>query len=979
MLDVLTALLAPLLVVVVFGFLIYRFGFFSGRYVGGRGPFVAGGLILLIVSLWELVELVPDYGSWFVLGAYAVVDLAEFLLAAMGLFLAVIGLALYADYWQVRREEVNERLARLSVLENLQHDSRQPYHLLDLLNTALREILVHYPMACGALFLVNRARRQFVLTSSSGLRKEEVVHLEYYPLERNAVSQAIDLGDPMLLSQFDFFERSGTRVPSRFNSVLILPLISGLERIGGLLLFSDEARFFGTQDIKYLSPVAEWLAEKIKATRLARLLVQMEKQRDEGAARHAELAARFGASARAAVSSDAVAGFCRTLVGLADAESVHLCGVKHGTLVFHGGSEPPLELSENLRAALVEGIERARPLIVNQESAESDQGSRVVQSSLLCPLAHGSGSDALLLIKSGRPFSVDETTLKLLDNFAQMAGLILRMEDVAHQRLGRRKGFEVVLQLLQSEDIGVDAAGAGEYFIETIGRAFARKAVGLVFSLEADSDYRLAATVGTDDAEAGESLRVEPGEGGIGAVLGTGRSQFVYGRSAVARHLESYHEGNRAALRRLFGERGLPDFLAYCSLSDGSGRPSVALIAPYALEESERAEWERLLTLAAGLFSLRLAISRLTRRLAETASPIADSKAPNGDFLNQLNNHLSAVIGVAELAVGDGTTPEPSRRQFRQIMARVEQAAEVVRRSLAHTKSAADQGEGKVDWFSATIERELGRIRLSGNLYMVGQRPREIGLKLTPVPLINLPPVQFEELFRSLLGRFAAAANEDDMLAISTYVRGRYVYLDISRHRRNFPPVEPVAGFGRYLEANEAFRTRPADVYLRHVQDSGTGYAFDQSGGAPAYLSFRFLVRDEAATGPVSTETPGARILAIDDQQIILDLITAMGQSLGYSVRTATSAEEGIRLAEQETFDVVLTDFALPRISGLDVARRISHLQPGVPIILVTGWTTGLKPEEMAAAGISHVLYKPFRIEQLTAVVRALVADRASS
>ena len=109
-----------------------------------------------------------------------------------------------------------------------------------MLNISLREILVQYPMAAGAVFLVNRTRRQFVLTSSSGLHKEEVAYLEYYPLERNAVSQAVELGDPLLLAQFDFIDRSGSRVPSRFKSVLILPLISGMEKIGGLLLFSEE-------------------------------------------------------------------------------------------------------------------------------------------------------------------------------------------------------------------------------------------------------------------------------------------------------------------------------------------------------------------------------------------------------------------------------------------------------------------------------------------------------------------------------------------------------------------------------------------------------------------------------------------------------------------------------------------------------------------------------------------------------------------
>jgi DNA-binding response OmpR family regulator len=117
--------------------------------------------------------------------------------------------------------------------------------------------------------------------------------------------------------------------------------------------------------------------------------------------------------------------------------------------------------------------------------------------------------------------------------------------------------------------------------------------------------------------------------------------------------------------------------------------------------------------------------------------------------------------------------------------------------------------------------------------------------------------------------------------------------------------------------------------------------------------------------------------LAIDDQDVILDLISAMGRSLGYEVRTASTGEEGLRLAGETTFDVVLTDQALPGMSGLEVARRLHRLVPQLPIILVTGWSSEPLETDVNSTGIREILYKPFRIEQLTAVVRSVVAARA--
>ncbi len=975
MVEIITTVATPLLVVLIAGFLIVRFGYFSGRDIGGRAPFVTGSVILLIVSLWKVVQLASDYSDWFVVGAYPLIDFALYLLIALGVVLVVVGLALYADYWQERRVEVEERLGRLSILDNLQHDSRQPYHVLEMLNISLREILVQYPMAAGAVFLVNRTRRQFVLTSSSGLHKEEVAYLEYYPLERNAVSQAVELGDAMLLAQFDFIDRSGARVPSRFNSILIMPLISGMEKIGGLLLFSEEHQFFGTQDIRYLSPVSQWLAERLKSARLSRLLTQAESQRESDKARHSELTVRLGTTARAAGSNDPITGFCLALVGLADSESVHLCGLRQGLLVMHGGSEPMFDLSENLRTALVDGIDRAKPLIINQESDDSASSTRVVQSSLLYPIPSTS-ADALLFVKSGRPFAVDDTNLKLLESFAQLAGLVVRMDDDNRLRLTRRKGFEIILEMLQSEAVGPDVVRGAEYFLDAICRVFPRKAVCLSFVPSDGSGFKAVCPSGRPEKDITADWEIESAEGAIGTVVESGRTVIVFGKAAVSRHLENYGDLSRTGFQRLFGERGLPEFMAYCPITDGR-QLAIALVVSFTMEDHERGEWERLLTLAAGMCSLRLTMIRLQHPEVIAAKTHEPFNIP-GELLNEFNNLLSGVVGTAELAARDSHLSEDARARLRSIAEQAEQAAGVARRALS-SSSTPPESTLAPDLINQDIRRELDRVRVAGNLYMAGRRPREIDLRLEAVPKIALPPLRFGELFRTLLDRFAALAEDDDLFTVATYVRDNFVYLDLSRHRRNFPPVAPIAGFGRYISSDEAFRSRPADVYLSHVLDAGTGYAVDSESASPAYLSFRFPMKEANSVPNRSGSASRPRLLAIDDQAVILDLISAMGQSLGYDVRTASTGEEGLRLAEQDSFEAVLTDLALPGISGLEVARRITLQYPGTPVILVTGWSTPLKAEELASSGVAEVVYKPFRIEQLTAVVRTVVAGRVRS
>ena len=82
--------------------------------------------------------------------------------------------------------------------------------------------------------------------------------------------------------------------------------------------------------------------------------------------------------------------------------------------------------------------------------------------------------------------------------------------------------------------------------------------------------------------------------------------------------------------------------------------------------------------------------------------------------------------------------------------------------------------------------------------------------------------------------------------------------------------------------------------------------------------------------------------------------------------------------ADSTKFELILTDLSMPSMSGLELARRLRKTHPNAPIILVTGWEAGIPESELRQAGISEVLYKPFRIEQLTNLVKASMAEKSA-
>jgi CheY-like chemotaxis protein len=230
----------------------------------------------------------------------------------------------------------------------------------------------------------------------------------------------------------------------------------------------------------------------------------------------------------------------------------------------------------------------------------------------------------------------------------------------------------------------------------------------------------------------------------------------------------------------------------------------------------------------------------------------------------------------------------------------------------------------------------------------------------------------FGRFIPEVLDRFGSMLTDEDCLSIVGYERAGSLFLDISRHRKEFPPVEPVAGFGRYLAITEAISSYPSYTFLESLRDVGAHFAVDRDGQPPAYLSFRFAASPDRAQRSGSDPGTTKRILAIDDHEVILDLVSAMGQSMGFRVDTASSGEAGIKMCQTESYDIVLTDLAMPDLSGLEVAESVHRMNPDIPIVLITGWDAKIDRSRLSELGIREVLHKPFRIEQLTELIESL-------
>ncbi|MCU0779294.1 MAG: response regulator, partial [Akkermansiaceae bacterium] len=100
---------------------------------------------------------------------------------------------------------------------------------------------------------------------------------------------------------------------------------------------------------------------------------------------------------------------------------------------------------------------------------------------------------------------------------------------------------------------------------------------------------------------------------------------------------------------------------------------------------------------------------------------------------------------------------------------------------------------------------------------------------------------------------------------------------------------------------------------------------------------------------------------------------------VGIRVRSALNGEEALSLLAAEAFDAVLTDLKMSRLGGMEVLRRAKELNPRMPVIVMTGYSSVSSAVEVMKLGAVDYLPKPFTPDEIRAVVRQALASAPSS
>jgi CheY-like chemotaxis protein len=126
---------------------------------------------------------------------------------------------------------------------------------------------------------------------------------------------------------------------------------------------------------------------------------------------------------------------------------------------------------------------------------------------------------------------------------------------------------------------------------------------------------------------------------------------------------------------------------------------------------------------------------------------------------------------------------------------------------------------------------------------------------------------------------------------------------------------------------------------------------------------------------------PGGRerILVVDDEQMIVDMAARILEQLGYRVTVRTDPREVLELLHSTPadFDLLITDFTMPHLTVLELARSLPGPRREMPVILCTGFAERVTPEEAREAGITEMVLKPYDQRRLAETVRRILDSRS--
>lgn len=365
-----------------------------------------------------------------------------------------------------------------------------------------------------------------------------------------------------------------------------------------------------------------------------------------------------------------------------------------------------------------------------------------------------------------------------------------------------------------------------------------------------------------------------------------------------------------------------------------------------------------------------------------------------GGIAHDFNNILTPIIGYTEIVLQCDSGDAATQDYLREVLKASHRAKDLVNQIL--TFSRQSELSGSPIQVSTIIKEVVKQFQAT--------QPQNIEIRTllkSESDVVVASPTQLHQVIMNLCTNAIHAMKETGgTLDIATAS-----FLHRHRVRSAYPALAP----GRYLRISvrdtgtgmdEATIERVFEPFFTtKASGEGTGMGLAVVHGIVSSLKGAISVESKLGVGSVfhvvlplverlqadeeesAAPMPTGRetILFVDDERDIVKMQTHMLTTLGYNPVMANSAEEALRLfaLNPDRFDLIITDQVMPGMSGTELAKAILGIRPNMPIILSTGFSDVVTPEQARALGVREFMLKPVVMRHMAETIRRALSTTA--
>jgi PAS domain S-box-containing protein len=379
----------------------------------------------------------------------------------------------------------------------------------------------------------------------------------------------------------------------------------------------------------------------------------------------------------------------------------------------------------------------------------------------------------------------------------------------------------------------------------------------------------------------------------------------------------------------------------------------------------------------------------LERRLLQSQKMEAIGTLAGG-IAHDFNNILGAILGYGQLIADALPESGDLRNDIDELLKAVNRATELVRQILTFSRHVDE--ERKVIEMGLIVKEALKLLRPS--IPTTIEIRAEIDVRGCPV---LADPTQIHQVIVNICtNAYHAMQDSGGIMTVSVHPYGvddAIADTHPSLHEGDYVRLS-VRDTGHGIAQENLHRVFDP-FFTTKPPGSGTGLGLatvhgivtSHGGAISAYSEIDvgttfhvYLPRAETGVipelGPEEAVRGGREhILVVDDEEALVQLVERALHKLGYEVTAMTSpidALEAIR-AHPDSFDLLITDQTMPKLTGVKLVREVHRIRPGLPVVVATGHAGETIEEQLAQAGVTAILSKPAQLPEIGRIVRTVL------